>query len=147
VKRFRKFLFNLNHLRFRSTPSFSSAGGEFYSVSNRCQPPLLPLSTISTEAPTELNHHPVSPAHSTQLSLLCNPSFKYNLLFYKRFKELHTPEELRIIGTMKHRSIDCCAFVSIATYTQVASPETAPPAETTKPLKLTPQRLCRTNHT
>ena len=64
--------------------------------------------------PPGLNHHPVSPAHSTQLSLLCKPSLKYNLLFYKRFKEPHTPEELRIIGTMKRRSIDCYAFVSTA---------------------------------
>ncbi|WP_339414049.1 hypothetical protein, partial [Pseudomonas sp. EA_35y_Pfl2_R5] len=107
---------------FRSTPSFSSAGGEFYSVSNRCQPPLLPPSIISTE-PLQTQTPPhEEEAHFTQLSLLCKPSFKYNLLFYKRFKELHTPEELRIIGTMKHRSIDCYAFVSIATYTQVASP-------------------------
>ncbi len=36
---------------------------------------LKPLSTNPTEVPTEPNHHPVSPAHSTQLSLLCNPSF------------------------------------------------------------------------
>ncbi|MFI8610105.1 hypothetical protein ACIGFL_17550, partial [Pseudomonas sp. NPDC077649] len=38
---------------------FSSAGGAFYSVQNRCQPPLLPLSIHSTEAPTGSNHHPV----------------------------------------------------------------------------------------
>ena len=101
----RKFLFKLNHLRLRSTSSFSSAGGEFYSVSNRCQPPLLPLSTSSTEAPTGSNHHPASPAHSTQLSLLCNPSFKSNFLFYKEFKEPHTPEEVRIIGINYRRSI------------------------------------------
>ena len=55
--------------------SFSSAGGEFYSVSNHCQHPSQPLSINSTEAPTRSKHHLVSPAHSTQLSLLCNPSF------------------------------------------------------------------------
>jgi hypothetical protein len=33
-------------------------------------------------------------------------------LFYKEFKEPHTPEELRIIGTTQRRSIVCCAFVS-----------------------------------
>ena len=36
---------------------------------------LKPLSINPTEAPTGPNHHPVSPAHSTQLSLFCNPSF------------------------------------------------------------------------
>jgi hypothetical protein len=34
---------------------------------------------------------PCSPAHSTQLSLLCNPSFKANFLFYKEFSERSTP--------------------------------------------------------
>ncbi|MGB4075593.1 hypothetical protein, partial [Pseudomonas sp.] len=42
--------------------------------------------------------HPASPAHSTQLSLLCKPSFKSNFLFYKKFQEPLTPEEARIIG-------------------------------------------------
>ncbi|HLA30630.1 MAG TPA: hypothetical protein VJ047_06340, partial [Pseudomonas sp.] len=69
------FFCNFNHLRLRSTSSISSAGGEFYSVSNRCQPPLQPLSIDSTEAPTGSNHHPVSPAHCTWLS----PN--YNLYF------------------------------------------------------------------
>ncbi|WP_372865787.1 hypothetical protein, partial [Pseudomonas sp.] len=75
VKRSRKFLFNFNHLRFRSTLGFSLAGGEFYSVSNRCQPPLLPLSITSTDPPAEPNLNPAEAAHSTQLSLRCNFSF------------------------------------------------------------------------
>ena len=106
----------------------------------------LPLSTTSTEPLQTQTPPPEEEAHSTQLSLLCNPLFKSNFLFYKKFKEPHTPEELRIIGTMKRRSIDCCAFVAITTNTQAASPRTAPPAETTKPLKLTLQRLCRTHY-
>jgi hypothetical protein len=48
-KFFPKKFFLLNHLRFRSALSFSSAGGEFYSVSTRCQLPLLPLSINLTE--------------------------------------------------------------------------------------------------
>ncbi|MDF3194890.1 hypothetical protein, partial [Pseudomonas sp. 1928-m] len=64
--------------------------------------------------------------HSTQLSLLCNSFFKSNFLFYKKFKEPHTPEELRIIGTAERRSIDCYAFVSIATKSRAAA--TQPPA-------------------
>ncbi|MDP2445922.1 hypothetical protein, partial [Pseudomonas sp.] len=105
------------------------------SVSNRCQLPLLPPPIISTEAPTGPNYHPVSPAHSTQLSLLCKPLFKSNFLFYKKFQEPHTPEELRIIGTAGRRSIDCYAFVSIPVKSRAAAkPATyAPPAETTKP--------------
>jgi len=148
-KFFPKKFFLLNHLRFRSASNFSSAGGEFYSVSNRCQPPLLPLFDQLTEPPTGSNHHPASPAHSTQLSLLCNPSLKSNLLFYKKFKKPHTPEELRIIGTAERRSIDCYAFVSTPAESRTVSTQTtcASPAETTKPLKLTLQRLCRTHCT
>ena len=78
--------------------SFSSAGGEFYSVSNHCQPPSKPLPTTSIEAPTRSNHHLVSPAHSTQLSLLCNPYFHSNLLIKKDFSARSAPEEVRIIG-------------------------------------------------
>jgi hypothetical protein len=33
----------------------------------------LPLPIYPIEALTGSNHHPVSPAHSTQLALLCNP--------------------------------------------------------------------------
>ena len=147
-KFFPKKFFLLNHLRFRSTCSFSSAGGEFYSVSNRCQPPLLPLSIISTEPLQTQTHHPEEEAHSTQLSLLCNPLFKYNFLFYKKFKEPQTPEEVRIIGTTKRRSIDCYAFVSTSTKPRAVATQSnnASPTETTKPLKLTLQRLCRNNH-
>ncbi|WP_233685227.1 hypothetical protein, partial [Pseudomonas anguilliseptica] len=105
-------LFNLNHLRFRSTSSFSSAGGEFYSVSNHCQPPLLPLSIYPTEPLQTQTSPPEEVTHSTQLSLLCKPYFKYNFLFYKKFKGPLTPEELRIIGTENPRSTEYCAFVS-----------------------------------
>ena len=95
---FPKKTFLLNRLRLRSASGISLAGGEFYSVSNRCQPPLSPPPITSTETPTSSNHHLVSPAHSTQLSLLYNPSFYANFLFYKRFAERPAPEEVRIIG-------------------------------------------------
>ncbi|MDZ4334557.1 MAG: hypothetical protein U1A62_12905, partial [Pseudomonas sp.] len=101
-------------------------GCEFYSVSNRCQPPLLPLPINPTEPLQTQTQHPEEEAHSTQLSLLCNSFFKSNFLFYKKFKEPHTPEELRIIGTAERRSIDCYAFVSIATKSRSAA--TQPPA-------------------
>ena len=95
---FPKKTFLLNRLRLRSASGISLAGGEFYSVSNRCQPPLLPLPITSTETPTSSNRHLVSPAHSTQLTLLCNPSFYANFLFYKSFAERPAPEEVRIVG-------------------------------------------------
>lgn len=83
---FENFLFNLNHLRLRSTSSFSSAGGGFYSVSNRCQPPLLPPPIYPTKALQTQTSPPEEVAYSTQLSLLCKPYFKSNFLFYKKFK-------------------------------------------------------------
>ncbi|WP_256670075.1 hypothetical protein, partial [Pseudomonas sp. L-22-4S-12] len=39
----KNFSFLLNRLRFRSALRFTSAGGEFYSVQTRCQPPLSSL--------------------------------------------------------------------------------------------------------
>ncbi|MBU2257026.1 MAG: hypothetical protein KKH53_19645, partial [Gammaproteobacteria bacterium] len=39
----KKISFQLQPLALTINLSLSSAGGEFYSVSNRCQPPLLPL--------------------------------------------------------------------------------------------------------
>ncbi|WP_218276628.1 hypothetical protein, partial [Pseudomonas sp. HMWF032] len=41
--------------------------------------------------PSDSNITPEEKAHSTQLSLLCNPLFKSNFLFYKKFKEPHVP--------------------------------------------------------
>ncbi|MDG9931348.1 hypothetical protein [Pseudomonas sp. GD04042] len=38
-----------------------------------------PLSIDSTEAPTGLNHHPVSPAHSTRIRRRCNLFFRSTL--------------------------------------------------------------------
>jgi hypothetical protein len=76
------------------------------------------------------------------------PLFKSNFLFYKKFKEPHTPEELRIIGAENPRSTEYCAFVSKAANSRAATtPPPVQPAETTKPLKLTLQRLCRNKRT
>jgi len=79
--------------------SLSSAGGAFYSVQTRCQPSLSPPSIEPTEAPTGLNHRPVSPAHSTRIRRPCKPLFKANFLIYKRFRQGPAPEKVRIIGT------------------------------------------------
>ncbi|MFG0723807.1 hypothetical protein ACF8PU_19370, partial [Pseudomonas sp. GLN_6] len=74
----------------------------------------LPLSIYLTEPLQTQTSPPEEVAHSTQLSLLCNPYFKSNFLFYKKFKGPLTPEELRIIGTENPRSTEYCAFVSKA---------------------------------
>ena len=127
------------HLASREQEANSTA---FQAAVNRL---FLPLPIISTEPLQTQTLPPEEEAHSTQLSLLCNPYFKYNFSFYKKFKELLTPEEVRIIGTKKPRSIDCYAFVSKAANSRTTTmPAPAPPSETTKPLKLTLQRLCRT---
>ncbi|WP_415754454.1 hypothetical protein [Pseudomonas leptonychotis] len=86
------------------------------------------------------------PARRILRSFRCfaTPFFKSNFLFYKEFKEPHTPEEVRIIGINYRRSILYYSFPSGAANSR-AQAQTAPPAETTKPLKLALQRLCRTN--
>jgi hypothetical protein len=75
---------------------------------------LHPLSIDPTEAPTGSNHHPVSPAHSTQLTLLCNPYFQDNQLIYKRFSERSAPEVVRIIGPAKPASTLNCTISVVA---------------------------------
>ncbi|MBU3058249.1 MAG: hypothetical protein KO540_18840, partial [Pseudomonas indica] len=52
VKLFFENLFSTQPLAASDQPSFSSAGGEFYSVQFRCQPPLPPPRLEPTEAPT-----------------------------------------------------------------------------------------------
>ncbi|MEX6501803.1 hypothetical protein AB5S05_06990, partial [Pseudomonas sp. 25A3E] len=73
----------------------------FQSAVNR---PFHPLSITSIEAPTGSNHHPVSPAHSTQLFAASTALFEHNQLIYKRFSERPAPEVVRIIGTTRKRS-------------------------------------------
>ncbi|WP_339526275.1 hypothetical protein, partial [Pseudomonas sp. EA_35y_Pfl2_R111] len=60
-KFFPKKFFLLNHLHPRPTSSFSLAGGEFYSVSNRCQPPLQPLPIYLIEATNRIKPPPRQP--------------------------------------------------------------------------------------
>src|SRR3989338_1515330 len=106
------------HLASRQRKANSTA---FQTTVNRL---FLPLPIISTEPLQTQTPPPEEEAHSTQLSLLCNPYFKYNFLFYKKFKELLTPEEVRIIGTKKPRSIDCYAFVSTPANSRAAATQT-----------------------
>src|SRR5690606_2130606 len=82
----KKFFFLLNRLCLRSTQRLSSAGGEFYSVQNRCQPP---ISTACDQPDRSTNRakpppcqpgafYPNSP--SVQALNLAKP------LIYKRFR-------------------------------------------------------------
>jgi hypothetical protein len=86
VKLFLKnFSFLLNRLRFRSAPGFSSAGGEFYSVSNRCQPPTSSrFRSLKTETSFE-STNPRSPAHSTRIRHQCNLYFHLSSCFTRAF--------------------------------------------------------------
>jgi len=130
------------HLASRQREANSTA---FQTAVNRL---FLPPPIISTEPLQTQTLPPEEEAHSTQLSLLCNPYFKYNFLFYKKFKELLTPEEVRIIGTKKPRSIDCYAFVSTPANSRAAATQTtsAPPAETKRPIADSAVLLIRPHH-
>ncbi|MHB0817641.1 hypothetical protein ACYCFK_05125 [Stutzerimonas stutzeri] len=63
-----------------------------------------PLAIEPTEAPTGLNHRPVSPAHSTRICRPCKPLFLANFLIYKRFRQGPAPEKVRIIGPQNEPS-------------------------------------------
>ena len=108
----KKFFFLLNRLRFRSTIRLSSAGGESYSVQNRCQPPLLPPPINPTEAANSAQPPPCQPGAfysnlpSVQALILAN------FLIYKRFRLRPAPEKVRIIGAMILPSTVVCSFVS-----------------------------------
>ncbi len=103
VKLFFENLFSTQPLAASINLHLSSAGGESYSVQNRCQPPLSTafnrFRSTRPKPPTGLNHHPVSAAHSTRIRHQCNPFYLANLLIYKRFCLRTAPEVVRIIGT------------------------------------------------
>ena len=78
----------------------SSAGGESYSVQNRCQPPLLPPPINPTEAANSAQPPPCQPgAFYSNLPSVQALIFA-NFLIYKRFRLRPAPEKVRIIGAM-----------------------------------------------
>ncbi len=117
VKLFLKnFSFLLNRLRFRSAPGFSSAGGEFYSVSNRCQPPtssrFRSLKTETSFESTNLRiNQPSKPGAFYSNPPPVQPLFSSKLLFYKGFSEAVTLEVVRIIGPQSAPSTANCRFI------------------------------------
>jgi hypothetical protein len=116
VKLFLKnFSFLLNRLRFRS---------ELLLVSGRrILQRSKPLSTTSfnrfrstrPKQLTGLNHHPVSPAHSTRIRPSVQLLFSSNSLNFKEFSERTAPEVVRIIGAQFRASTPFCKdFVILA---------------------------------
>jgi len=74
VKLFFENLFSTQPLAASINLHLSSAGGESYSVQNRCQPPLsTAFDQSDRKPPTGLNHHPASAAHSTRIRHQRNP--------------------------------------------------------------------------
>ncbi|WP_333985083.1 hypothetical protein, partial [Ectopseudomonas khazarica] len=92
---------------------FSPAGGAFYSVQNRCQPPL-----FYRFRSTRPNHQQGSTttlstgAHSTRPAQLCNPSFKLNLLINKKFSKSFIAEVARILQPTERASSLNCNFIT-----------------------------------
>ncbi|WP_226945592.1 hypothetical protein, partial [Pseudomonas sp. EggHat1] len=77
---------------------FSPAGGAFYSVQNRCQPPLSNrFRSIRPKHQQDQTTTLSTGAHSTRLTSLCNPFFKLNLLINKKFLKSFIAEVARIL--------------------------------------------------
>ncbi|WP_207390070.1 hypothetical protein, partial [Phytopseudomonas daroniae] len=65
------------HLAAPHQTIFSPAGGAFYSVTNRCQPPLQPLSIQPDRAINSATQTTLSmQAHSTRIRRPCNLYFR-----------------------------------------------------------------------
>jgi hypothetical protein len=123
VKLFSKsFSFLLNRLRLRSTYRLSSAGGEFYSVTNRCQPPFSPLPINPIEAANRTQPPPCQPGAFYSNSPSVQPFVFANFLIYKRFRQRPAPEKVRIIGPAKRTSrVDLGFIRHLVKYEQMPS--------------------------
>ncbi|WP_258188519.1 hypothetical protein, partial [Stutzerimonas stutzeri] len=99
VKLFFENLFSTQPLAASINLHLSSAGGESYSVQNRCQPPLQPLSINPTEATNRTQPPPCQRGAFYSNPPPVQPFYLANLLIYKRFCLRTAPEVVRIIGT------------------------------------------------
>src|SRR5690606_42100993 len=95
----RRFVFLRNRLCLRSTQRLSSAGGEFYSVQTRCQPPL----STAFDPPDRSTNRAKPPPRQPGAFYVNPPSVQAfdlaNFLICKRFCRRPAPEKVRIIGT------------------------------------------------
>ena len=100
----KKFFFLLNRLCLRSTQRLSSAGGEFYSVQNRCQPPLSTACDQPDRSTNRAKPPPCQPGAFYSNSPSVQALNLANLLIYKRFRPRPAPEKVRIIGRQNEAS-------------------------------------------
>src|SRR5690606_16125451 len=63
----KNFFFLLNRLRFRKSLKLLVSGRRILQRFNSLSTFIPTRLSLSTQAPTGLNHHPVSPAHSTRI--------------------------------------------------------------------------------
>lgn len=99
VKLFFENLFSTQPLAASINLHLSSAGGESYSVQNRCQPP---LSTAFDQSDRSHQQDSTSTLSARRILLESATSATLllaNLLIYKRFCLRTAPEVVRIIGT------------------------------------------------
>src|SRR5690606_15450976 len=94
----KKFFFLLNRLCLRSTQRLSSAGGEFYSVQTRCQPPLSTACDQPDRSTNRAKPPPCQPGPFYSNLPSVQAFISANFLFYKRFLPGPAPEKVRIIG-------------------------------------------------
>ncbi|MDI5994769.1 hypothetical protein DP090_017285, partial [Pseudomonas sp. MDMC216] len=92
---------------------FSPAGGAFYSVQNRCQPPLSNrFRSIRPNHQQDQTTTLSTGTHSTRQIQLCKPFSQLNLLINKQFLKHFIAEVARILPPAECASSLFCSFVT-----------------------------------
>ena len=92
---------------------FSPAGGAFYSVQNRCQPPLSNrLRSIRPNHQQSLTTTLSTGANSTRQIQLCKPFIQLKLLINKKFLKRFIAEVARILHPAECASSLFCSFMT-----------------------------------
>nr|WP_256661394.1 hypothetical protein [Pseudomonas sp. HS-2] len=92
---------------------FSPAGGAFYSVQNRCQPPLSNrFRSIRPKHQQSQTTALSTGAHSTRQIQLCKPFIQLNLLINKQFLKRFIAEVARILPPAECASSFNCSFLT-----------------------------------
>ncbi|WP_208600923.1 hypothetical protein, partial [Ectopseudomonas chengduensis] len=92
---------------------FSPAGGAFYSVQNRCQPPLSNrFRSIRPNHQQDQTTTLSTGTHSTRQIQLCKPFIQLNLLINKKFLKRFIAEVARILPPAECASSLFCSFVT-----------------------------------
>ncbi|MGA4447432.1 hypothetical protein ACPA0O_09155, partial [Ectopseudomonas chengduensis] len=92
---------------------FSPAGGAFYSVQNRCQPPLSNrFRSIRPNHQQDQTTTLSTDAHSTRQTQLCKLFIQLNLLINKQFLKRFIAEVARILHPAECASSFNCSFIT-----------------------------------